>query len=422
MHYVIMSKVNLDELQASITGENEVEYFPIGPMVSGEPVQFDVPESFTQLTDPHFLLNITAKIAQADGAALAADTRAGPVNLTLHSIFRDVVLKANGVIINQATGTYPYRAYMETVFTYSSAAKNGAVGAPQLYYKDKPDKFNGVVKDANPAFDIRVAKFAGSASVEFAGRLHCDLLLQNKLILPGVRFSLTLFPSTTSFHMMSGTANPSEKLSITKIVLKVRRISISSASILSIERSLQKKPAQYPVRHAVVRTTQLLPGQTQLSNFVVHNGQLPRLIIFALVETSAFTGSYTENPFVLNLKKCVSAQVSVNGCQYPPTPYTPKKSMIDPYLNSLRIARKLFSDNDTGITFDDFSLSGYQILPFDLSVEEGGVPPKTNAVVSFNAQWGPTALTQTHTALFYILWDNIISIDERKNVLLDFIP
>jgi hypothetical protein len=274
----------------------------------------------------------------------------------------------------------------------------------------------------NPGFDSRVAKFAKSAVVVMAGRLHCDLLLQNKLIVPGIRFSLSLFPSDTKFHLMSGTDNPAEKLVITNIVLKVRRVNLTSSAILAIEKSLQTKPAQYPISHAVVRYTNITPGQTHISNFVMHNGQIPRLIIVSLIRSISLSGIYVRNPFHFNLKNCQFAQITVGGKHYPPTAYTPNVSMIEPYLNSLRMVRKLYSDSDTGINYDDFVDNGYEILPFDLSPEEGGIPPRSNGVVSFSGQWSNTSIEDNYLLLFYMLWDNVISIDGRKNVILDFIP
>lgn len=392
-------------------GEREIEFFPTGPIISGEPIQFDIPESTTQMTDPSFLLKITCKIVEGDGSDLKADARVGPVNLTLHALFYDVVLKANNTIITQSTGTYAYRAYFETVYTYSSAAKNGAIGIPQLYYKDKGGKFNGVLADINPGFDQRMKKFEKSAEVEMAGRLHCDLLLQNKMIIPGVKFTVILFPSTTAFHMLSSTNNPAEKLVITRLTMKIKRVN------WSIEKSLQNKTVNYPVNHAVVRTAQLSTGQTHLSNYIIHNGQIPKLIIFTLVPTYNFTGQYTSNPFLFTLRDCSFAQIEVNGRQYPPLAYTPNKSMIEPYLNSLRMVEKLFADTDTGITFDDFQESGYEILPFDLSAEG-----QKNGVVTFSAQWPMLKVDSFYTILFYILWENNISIDPNKNVTLDFIP
>jgi len=79
------------------------------------------------------------------------------------------------------------------------------------------------------------------------GRIHCNLFLQDKPIVPGVKFSVTLIPSITEFHLISGKQDAAEKVVVTKIALKVRRINVTSAAILSIEKSLLNRTIDYPV-------------------------------------------------------------------------------------------------------------------------------------------------------------------------------
>ena len=276
--------------------EQVIEFHPSVPYTHDGQVQFDIPESFTQMTDPNLMLYVKLKVTKGTGENLAAATVVAPVNLLLHSLWRDVVVKANGVIIHQTTNTYPYKAYMETVFTYSSAAKNGTIGAPQLFYKDTVGRFNDKAA-TNPSFITKQNKFANSREVEMMGRLHVNLLLQNKLIVPGVALSITLFPSADTFRLMSGTENPTEKINITTILLKVRRIALNTRLMFQADRSLYQKTVQYPVNHSVVRTKQIVVGTTHLSNYTVVNGQIPRLIICAMVKSTSFVGRYDSNPF-----------------------------------------------------------------------------------------------------------------------------
>lgn len=417
-----MTQINQIIAGSSFTGEHETEYYPITPLTAGESIQFDIPESTTQLTDPNFFLKIKAKIVEGDGTVLKDNAAVAPVNLTLHSLFRDIVLKANGTIISQATGTYSYRAYIETNYTYSSPAKNGAIGLPQCYIKETAGKFNAVTLASNTSFDKRVNMFAKSKEVEMGGRIHCDIFLQKHLIVPGVNFSITLIPSTKQFHLMSGTANAAEKLVITKIVLKVRRLNITSSCLLNIERSLEKTPFEYAVRHAVVRTAHVSAGQSMISNYIISNGQIPRIVIITFLQASAFQGDYMINPYNFSLKRCQSAQVSVNGKLVPPLPYTPKSSMIDVYLNCLKMVNKFYADTDNSLNFEDFQENGHPILPFDLFPHEAGISPKTNGVVTFTGQWGPADFDDNYIMVYYLLYDNVISIDSRKNLILDYIP
>src|SRR3569832_1780655 len=134
---------------------------------------------------------------------------------------------------------------------------------------------------------------------------------------------------------------------------------------------MYQKTVQYPVNHSVVRMKQIVIGTTHLSNYTVVNGQIPRLIICAMVKSTSFTGRYDTNPSLFTNQNINSAQMQVNGMLYPPLPNKAKESMLEAYLNSLRMVRKIFSDNDSTITFDNLREDdGYRILSFDFMPEE----------------------------------------------------
>jgi len=106
-------------IQTNVVGEQILDLHPITPIVQGQTVQFDVPPSFTQMTDPNMLLNVAVKIKNADGTDIVNDAEVAPTNLLLHAMFKDIICKANDSIINQATGAYGYKSYIETNYTYS---------------------------------------------------------------------------------------------------------------------------------------------------------------------------------------------------------------------------------------------------------------------------------------------------------------
>jgi len=175
-----------------------------------------------------------------------------------------------------------------------------------------------------------------------------------------------------------------------------------------------------------VRTTQLLPGQTLLSNFVVYSRQLPRFAIVTTVASSAFEGKFSENCFNFSWEDCLYAAMEANGRIFPPDSYKPKEDQINPYLNSLKAVNKLYADTNSGLTLDDFESEGHQILVFDLTPDDAGTlahfNAKQNAVLTLSAKWGPTDLTHATTLIIYLLWDNTITIDSRKNLILDYLP
>jgi len=111
---------------------------------------------------------------------------------------------------------------------------------------------------------------------------------------------------------------------------------------------------------------------------------------------------------------------------YPSIPYTPNISWMDPYLNSLKIVNKLYSDSIIGLTLQDFNSEGHQVLVFDFTPHHSGTSPNTspkrNGVVSLTCKWGANSIIKNTTLIIYPLGDNTITIDSRKNIILDFIP
>ena len=63
-----------------------------------------------------------AKVIKADGSNLDADEKVGAVNNLLHS-FRQVDVFLKEKQVTQATGTYAYKAYLETLLNYGPSAK-----------------------------------------------------------------------------------------------------------------------------------------------------------------------------------------------------------------------------------------------------------------------------------------------------------
>ena len=67
--------------------------------------------------------------------ALADADDVRPVNLFLHSLFSEVDISLNDTQITSSNNTYPYRAYLETLFSYGPDAKASQLSS-SMYYKD----------------------------------------------------------------------------------------------------------------------------------------------------------------------------------------------------------------------------------------------------------------------------------------------
>ena len=82
-------------------------------------------------------LFVEAQIVNTYGSNLEPDTDVGPVDLWMHSLFSDVSVSLNEKLVSPPTSMYPYRAYIETLFSYGPAAKESQLTGV-MWYKDTP--------------------------------------------------------------------------------------------------------------------------------------------------------------------------------------------------------------------------------------------------------------------------------------------
>ena len=122
--------------QTSIEHGQWVEHHPLATITDHGPIEFSISGSGEDYVDlANTFLFVRAQIVNADGTNLADDAKVGPVNLWLHSLFSQVDMSLNEKLISPSTNTYPYRAYLESLLSYGTAAKESQMTA-QLWYMD----------------------------------------------------------------------------------------------------------------------------------------------------------------------------------------------------------------------------------------------------------------------------------------------
>ena len=100
--------------------ENEFnrEYAPLATIQPGMVIEFTVKgenDLYLELNNSRLL--VLAKITKADGTNIDANT-AGIINLTLHSMFREISLELNCRNVSYTSQLYPYRSHLETRFNF----------------------------------------------------------------------------------------------------------------------------------------------------------------------------------------------------------------------------------------------------------------------------------------------------------------
>ena len=411
----------------SIEKVHHVEVLPLGSLSDNTPIEFFVAgrgDEYINLAKTYLYLE--AKITQADGSALAADAKVGPVNNWFHALFNQVDLSMNGELVTDANNTYPYRAYVETLLSYGEEAKKSQLQSV-LWYVDDPGKFDKTdpsAADTNSAFKTRARLAQRSQTVDMLGRLHLDLCHQRRYILNGVDLKFRLTRSKNKFNLMSDAGT--EVVKINKAVLLVQKVKLNPAVLNAHEKALNSSTAKYPVRRVEVKTFSLPTGTRTVNRDNVFLGQLPRRVIVFFVDNEAYVGHEKKNAFEFEHKNLNYISIEAGGQSYPAQALTPhfsteENNYIRSYMSLFTETGRIFDDSGNDITRESFR-KGFSAWAFDLTPdkEDGDhvhLIKEGNLRVDLKFS---EALDKTTTVFVYAEFDNVLEIDRARNVVKDF--
>jgi len=133
--------------QTSLEHGHYVEHRSQSSLMDGTPVEFCTSED-GNIDLANLLLYVRASVVTSNGEELAADAHVAPANNWLHSLWSQVDLSLNNVLVTQSSNTYPYRAYTETLLSFGPAATNSQL-SDCLWYKYTADRFDSLENGNN---------------------------------------------------------------------------------------------------------------------------------------------------------------------------------------------------------------------------------------------------------------------------------
>ena len=274
------------------------DYHPIASLDSHHaPIEFVIPpqtENYTDLSKTYLYLR--CRILQAGvGNDLEADKKVAPANNFFHSMFSSIDLYLNNKLVTSNMDTYPYRAYLENLFSFGSDVKQNQLKAGEFWYQDETTKFRDWESEAIKA---RMAAVARSKPFELMGRLHLDLAMQEKYLPNGIEIRLRLNRASPQFCLMVGEddAYPSVvKIDVAKV--SVRTVQLLQAITNDLNQTIAQKQAKFPIRRVEVKTFTINAGLRSKIEDHLFQGQLPKRLFIGMVTNEEFNGSYASNPF-----------------------------------------------------------------------------------------------------------------------------
>ncbi|XP_050791558.1 uncharacterized protein F54H12.2-like [Gopherus flavomarginatus] len=353
--------------QTSIEKSIYIEVPPLSAVTESAPIDFFIAGNGIDYMDlNNTLLYLCCKIVKGDGTELAANAEVGLVNYPVASIFSQLDVTLGHRLVSQSNNCYPYKAFIESVLNYSDDTLVTQFSAG-LFYKDTAGQHEKTeLYGENLGFVKRAKLTAQSRMVELLGHLHSDLFFQEKLLLNGVDVKIKLTRSKDAFCLM-GSAAEGFKLRIVSASLFVKK---------------------------------------------------------GFVDNDAFSGSYTKNLFHFKHYDINFVALYVDGEQVPTKPLQPDFEAgrcMREYMNLVQTAGKHMKDRSLLIDREEFA-QGYTLFAFDLSPDQECADHysliKTGNLRA-EIRFGK-ALTITVNMIVYGSFDNVIEINQRRNVLFDY--
>ncbi|XP_066485768.1 uncharacterized protein F54H12.2-like [Tiliqua scincoides] len=327
-------------------------------------------------------------------------------------------------LISQSNNCYPYRAFIESVLNYGEDALSSQFSAG-TFYKDTPGEHDSVDLDGqNQGFIKRVGLTAESRKIELMGHLHADLFFQEKLLLNGLDVKIKLTWSKDRFCMMTDDANVRYKLKLLTASLFVKKVRVSPGVRLGHAEALLTATAKCPVDGVSMKVFSLLAGSRVSNQENLFLGQLPKMVVIGLVDNDAFSGIFSKNPFNFKHYDINFFAIYLSGYQIPTKPFQPdfqEGSCVREYMSLVYASGKHRKDKGLIVNREDFA-RGYTLFAFDLSPDqECGEHYSLFNTGNLRAEVRfARPLPQTVNMIVYGVFDNIIEINNQRNVLFDY--
>jgi hypothetical protein len=313
------------------------------------------------------------------------------VNNFLHSLFKQVDVFLKGKRVTQATGTYAYRAYLETLLNYGPSAKDSQLTAA-LYYKDtagKMDIADPTVAGGNGNAGLRARYVFSktSGTVEMTRPIFSDIFMSEHLLLSYVDMKVILNRSSDEFCLMASEDDTDYCVKLTDAYLKIRKVKVNPSISVAHEIALKKGPAIYPIRRVECKSFIVPAGNPSLRKDNLFNGLVPKTFVFGLVESEAFNSALKKNPYNFQHFNVSSIGITVNGEEMPFKPlqlsYGAAPKYVEAFSTLFSGTGKMYYNTGNDISREEFP-KGYAVYAFDLTPDMCGASPHFNVVQKGN--------------------------------------
>ena len=413
--------------QTSIESNHWQKYYPVCTLdTRGGPIEFQItPGDHDYMNLSCHYLYTKNRILDESGNKIETDEIVFPINYFHATRFKNIEILINNKSVTSSDNLYSYRAYLEALLNYDKQATIEQLGLG-LYSKDTnnfdengaPLATENIPDGTNKGAYVRYQRTKKSNVFECIGRLHCEIFNQPKLILNDCSFTVRLHLNDQKFYLMSG-SDKRYTVVIDSAILFINHTKVSDSVREAHELALMKANAKYPVRQIQMKYFTRSAGRTDLSEQNLVTGTLPRKLIFGLVETGAFTGQLSKNPFNFFHFNVEAVVLRVNSQTVPYENFNldfEKNLFCQGYISLLHGTHRLYRDKGMYLTADEYS-NGNTLYAFDLTPDQSNSHFNLirEGTISLEIKL-KKAHEESITIITYLEFDNVIEISKDRNV------
>lgn len=404
--------------QTSVERDVEFELRPLTSIKSNAQIEFEIQlgeNEYLNLAESYLYVKGQVVVSKADKSAITKEDwdSVVPEDYFLHSLWNQVEISIGGKELTLSPSTYNYRAYLDCLLGMTKDAKESFLTAS--FWMNRRDRNNAV----RPT-DTAESK---GKIFEMMGRLHLDLVFQERLILGGSNVRIKLNPALPEFYFQAAEGiKPTLDLLDVAIHAHVSKV---TPEILKFHReSLRISPCKYQFTRVEVRRIGIPKDTVDACCDNVLRGQIPRRMFVGFVDSDGFTGSYSKSPYSFHHNHVTFAAAYIDGTQYPTKAYTPDFSNGLYCREFLALYQSLNQNySDTYMTLDYLKYADKNTLfAFNLSPDLTSGPGSAGHLSQ--VQFGTLrlhfrfkdALTTPLNAMIYCEFDSLIELNEDRSV------
>lgn len=424
VHTEELALFSLPGVNSGVEKVQFIDYYPISQSLDQGPVEFNLVGNSLQYIDLHRTkLHVKAKIEQSSGEKTSPDAQVTFINIPLHSMWSQVDISLQQQAVSTGVGAnYPMRAHLHTLLHHGEDAKESRLTSA-LYYADSGD-FDSTEAStgSNMGLVMRWSHTHGSKIVDMQGPLYHDLALQRRYILNGVTVSVKLWPSKDAFRLMSHHKDKTFKVSLVDVHLKVCKVNVSPAVLVSHNQVLNQTTAKIPYEQTHIKVFTIPSGQYSAAVDDLFQGSVPSKILVAMVSADAYSGNFQKNPFFLRHYNASYIAFHVDGESCPGQPLKMNFDadlFVEAYESIFTATGRDLTDLGNEISRDQYkngnTLFGFSVDPAAANnLEYWPLPRKghTRLEVKF-----AKALPESVNLIICASFPTVLELDASRNVI-----